>query len=514
MISESQPSAMTSVEVPLPLNAVWSCRASHTEIILVIIPTAEMDGSPEPEEIREATSAIFKTENISGGNVINNNGDYYENRVQIYFPQNPHEPEYSRGELSLAPPHVEQSPAHNIRFRVTITSYPEPDDMFAPHPSIPPTSQLIISPIPSASRLAFEVQALIKVVLKMKEHSVLRSSARLPETLISLQRILQLTGLAALAYQNTPLANSLSRALALDLERCQELLSELLSHHLPSWKCIVRANVLEILRKYVWWQGGQGLADELDSKLRQYRKSLASCLLAVGRAAWPELQQDTGIFAEIKELYFLLEQEFASPRHLVVDAVNDFHRVISGLCRNSKGFLFIQQERYKILKSEDDTIIDRSDIPTTLSSGMKVEMSIVLHEQAENKHLSERRVQCPRYRARRGAITTTMPGRATPTHAGDVTPISSGKPQISDHSSSQIEPSIPSEMVPKLRSPTLPVWNLEPLQIESKEEPHGSHESLLLKPILSRYAADPHLQIRDLTHLVALVKDHKPIIDP
>lgn len=258
-----------------------------------------MDGTPEPGELRTAMSPvrtcslivdfrknmtllrqIFNTENTSGGNVINNNGDYFETRYHIHLSPGL---EHSRGELSLDLPLVGQSSTPNPRLVLRFTPDTELNDTSLPQPSIPFTSPLIPRLIPSASHLAIEVQALIRVVLKMRQLPVFRSSVHLFKTLVSLQQILRLTELATMAYGYTPLADSLSHALAEDLKSCQELLVELLSRRLPSWKCTIRDKVLRLLRKYARRQERLGLADELDLKLGRYHNSLAACLLAVGQ---------------------------------------------------------------------------------------------------------------------------------------------------------------------------------------------------------------------------------------
>ena len=48
-----------------------------------------------------------------------------------------------------------------------------------------------------------------------------------------------------------------------------------------------------------------------------------------------------------------------------------------------------------IFKSNDDTVVSRSDFSAELQPGMTVEMSIVLHEQAEDRHVTEWS-RCPR----------------------------------------------------------------------------------------------------------------------
>ncbi|KAF7972071.1 hypothetical protein HWV62_19143 [Athelia sp. TMB] len=86
-----------------------------------------------------------------------------------------------------------------------------------------------------------------------------------------------------------------------------------------------------------------------------------------------------------------------SESHEIDIPLQDFHTVISGFCKDTAGYYFIQRGNYRILNSENDSVISRMDISTSLVLGMKVEMSIVLHTQAEGKQGSQAHT-CPRCR--------------------------------------------------------------------------------------------------------------------
>ncbi|KZP15434.1 hypothetical protein FIBSPDRAFT_867187 [Athelia psychrophila] len=262
------------------------------------------------------------------------------------------------------------------------------------------------------------VRVMISIVKTMMANPMLCPSEDLPETLASLERLLTLMELALRAYRHTDLAHSLSRAIAIGVEECHRLLDELINN-LANFRQVLSSAVLYFIRKYMWarigWQGSA--IDTLDSKLRKSHSSFAACLLALGRAAWPELQRGQGqqTLDALAKFYVQLEQESTSLRHIEVDAVivrdhlerrlcvpmifctssQDFHVVIAGFCRGVAGDALIQQRNYRILNSEDDQVINPEEFAIVLQPGMAVGMSIVYHEQAEERQGSEG-YSCPR----------------------------------------------------------------------------------------------------------------------
>ncbi|KAF7971894.1 hypothetical protein HWV62_19515 [Athelia sp. TMB] len=242
------------------------------------------------------------------------------------------------------------------------------------------------------------IRVMIEMVRTMMLNPMFCSSANLLKTLAALERVLYLTKLAIEAYRYTPLAKSLSRAIAMRVEDCRKLLEELLKN-LSDYRHVLSEAFLYFIRRYVcrrWGEGGIGPV--MDSRLRDCHKSFAACLLALGRAAWPELEQgsDQETLDSLAEFYHELELESASLMHITVDSVTvDFHTVISGFCRDTAGYYLIQRGNYRILNPEDDRIISRTEISTSLERGMKVEMSIVLHTQAKGKRGSQAQT-CPR----------------------------------------------------------------------------------------------------------------------
>ncbi|KAF7983574.1 hypothetical protein HWV62_21174 [Athelia sp. TMB] len=250
------------------------------------------------------------------------------------------------------------------------------------------TTQLIIDPCyASAKRSIQDVRLMIAMVRIMLAHPVLCSSANLPETLAALERTLLLTELAIDAYRHTPLVEVLSRVMAVRVEHCRQLLQKLLKK-LSNYRHFLAAYVLNFIRRYVCRRlCGGGIANVLDSKLRDRHKSFAACLLALGRAAWPELERGSkDTLAHLAIFYCQLEQESASLRHIIVDSVtvinhlgsempiplifchswSDFHVVISGFCKDSAGHSLIQRGNYRIWNLDDDHVISPADIATSL----------------------------------------------------------------------------------------------------------------------------------------------------
>ncbi|KAF7977373.1 hypothetical protein HWV62_3975 [Athelia sp. TMB] len=70
---------------------------------------------------------------------------------------------------------------------------------------------------------------------------------------------------------------------------------------------------------------------------------------------------------------------------------------MAGYCVKSVGGPLIQRGDYKILKPDDDQIIDPSQIGTVLQPGVTVEMGIVLREQAGDMEAGGE-YKCPRCR--------------------------------------------------------------------------------------------------------------------
>ncbi|KZP12973.1 hypothetical protein FIBSPDRAFT_936589 [Athelia psychrophila] len=298
----------------------------------------------------------------------------------------------------------------------------QPPDSRPPKPltNLFTTNMVIGARYPSASadRSLVEIQVTADIMDMLMESPGLRYSESLPETLASLRRMLTLTGLAVHAYKNTPLAETLSHNLAAKVEQCRQLLRDLLND-LTNYRYALSGAMLHFIRQYVWSNIGEsGTVSVLNSKLQECHTSFASCILALGRAAWPELEQRPQAEAvALADFYSLLQQEWASLRHIKVDTVivvdhlgrnlpvpkifcnswQDFHVVISGFCRTLAGDALIQRGDYSILTPDDDQIIDRSKISSLVHAGMTVEMSVVLRQNARGNTSDEERT-CPRCR--------------------------------------------------------------------------------------------------------------------
>ncbi|KAF7983699.1 hypothetical protein HWV62_19625 [Athelia sp. TMB] len=379
-----------------------------------------MDAVSETKETRTAT--VFNTSSISGGVVKNVHGhcihgDYIGRQII-------HLTVKSAAERSEVLEHLREAysvPSSNVG----------PPAAYGPSILSDVSASGTTGPSIDAShtcctRSIIEIHLMIDIVRMMTANPALYSSANLPETLSSLQRLLHLTKLAVQAYRHTPLADCLGRAIGKGLDDCRQLLWELLSY-LSTHRRSLSTYLLQLIRRYVCLRSGEGgVIAVFDSRLRECHRAFAACLLALGSAAWPELERGSGqeILASLAEFYHLLEQESASLRHIPVDAVtvvnhlgcempvplvfcrswSDFHVVVTGFCKHTPGHLLVQQGDYRILRA-DDGVIYPADISTSLHPGMKVEMSIVLHEQVPCWHPGEIR-KCPRCQHVNGENTT------------------------------------------------------------------------------------------------------------
>ncbi|KZP31645.1 hypothetical protein FIBSPDRAFT_813169 [Athelia psychrophila] len=178
--------------------------------------------------------------------------------------------------------------------------------------------------------------------------------------------------------------------------------------------------MIHFIQTYIWGGIGQGApvpVHALDSKLRKCHSSFVACLLALGRAQWPELKRGLGkeTLEELEVFYEELKRETASLQHIKIDTVividhlgrslpvpmifcispQDFHVVITGFCRDLAGDVLVQRGNYRIFNSEDDQVINPEEFYIVLQPGMAVDMSIVFHEQAKERQGSEG-YNCPR----------------------------------------------------------------------------------------------------------------------
>ncbi|KZP22985.1 hypothetical protein FIBSPDRAFT_465289 [Athelia psychrophila] len=291
-------------------------------------------------------------------------------------------------------------------------------------PSIPPSYQITTFYPPvdpffaSKNSAARSILQVIGFVQCMKANQTLSGfSKHLPETLASLERTLELLLRAIQVYQHTPLVQSLSNAISKGVEECRHVLNELQSN-LANYHYKLYPFVIDFIQTYIWGGISQGApVHALDSKLRKCHSSFVSCLLALGSAEWPGLRWGLGkeTLEELEFFYEELKRETTSLQHMKVDTIivldhlgrslpvprifcispQDFHVVITGFCRGVAGDVLIRQGNYRILNSEDDQIINPEQFAIVLQPGMAVGMSIVFHEQAEERQGIEG-YSCPR----------------------------------------------------------------------------------------------------------------------
>ncbi|KAF7974363.1 hypothetical protein HWV62_12322 [Athelia sp. TMB] len=357
------------------------------------------------------TARTFNTQAILGGTVINANGNYIQVLGNYIEQACDHVNSIMRSvsEQSEVLDHLREAYSE---IDVAHSHAHPPERGFTNQAA---TDEMVVDDFyTSAIESIAAVRAMIGAVRTMIHHSSICSSAHLLETLAELEKMLDWTKLTVQVYHHTPLSESLSRALSVPLDDCRQLLQQFMCN-LADWRHSLSNVVLYLIQKYVHGKIGQsGLIEVLDSKLRECHKRFSACLLALGRAAWPGSHANSETLASLAEMHAWLDLESRTLQHIVIDAVTvvshlghkfpvpfifckswrDFHVVITGFCRNSAGYVLIQRGDYMIWKS-DDTIIHPTEISVKLRSGMRVKMSIVLHERVENRHRKEAR-RCPR----------------------------------------------------------------------------------------------------------------------
>ncbi|KZP08602.1 hypothetical protein FIBSPDRAFT_938930 [Athelia psychrophila] len=248
----------------------------------------------------------------------------------------------------------------------------------------------------SARDPSIEIHVIAEMMDILLDNPSLRHSETLPETLASLRRMLTLTELAIRAYQQTPLAQTLNRAIIAEAERCRQLLKDLFNN-LSDYRRVLPAVLFHFIRQYVWSTAREGgTVGDLNLKLRECHSSFAACILALGRG-----QGETDVV--LADFYSLFEQEAASLRHIPLDAVividhlgrnlpmptmfcnswQDFHVVIAGYCKSVAGDALVQRGDYRILNRDDSQVITPAELSTVIHPGMTVEMIIVLRQQTQ-----------------------------------------------------------------------------------------------------------------------------------
>ncbi|KAF7983557.1 hypothetical protein HWV62_21140 [Athelia sp. TMB] len=367
--------------------------------------------------------ATFITQGNSGGIVMNINGDYHEHQIPSNFFHNlGHFIEQAISHVSLA---IGSATGQSEIFEHLREAYSAIDAARTsdclpcqPHTCRIATTQGVADACyTSAIQSIAQLRMMIVTIRMMEHHPTLCSSQHLPETLADLEKVLTLTERAVEAYHNTPLSKSLSRKISVEVGRCRRLLEDLL-RNLSDWRRILSHIVLYLIQKI----GQRDAVNTLDLKLRECHKSFAACLLALSRVAWPGSYRSTEALASLADMHHWLELESRTLQHIIVDTVTvvshlgrdlpvpfifcnsweGFDFVITGFCRDSAGYGYIRRGDYKIWKPDDDTFIRPAEISVRLRPGMKVEMTIVVHELVEMKHRHEAR----RYSVRKKNETT------------------------------------------------------------------------------------------------------------
>ncbi|KAF7982771.1 hypothetical protein HWV62_26680 [Athelia sp. TMB] len=383
-------------------------------------PVTTLDVKRNVSRLNQAEMlSIFTTRDTSGGTVNNINGHHIQG--DYAFAQINMNTICFNSSSSPDPKEILEilGQAYTIQNIPTSSGFGKP---FILSTIGPPTVKMdpAYMHINNSNRLAkdplIEIRIISEIMDTLWESPALRYSESLPETLAALRQVLALTEFAIRAYQHTPLAQALSRAVAAEAARCHQLLRDLLKN-LSDYRHTLSAVMLHFIRQYVWSRAGESVAiTQLSSRLRDCHGSFAACVLALGGVVWPELEAEGELSSTaLAEFYTRLTQETASLRHIKVDMLmvvdhlgrnlpvpmmfchnwQDFHLVIAGHCSNFAGYSIIQRGDYQILKSEDGQAIDRSELSTIVQPGMTVEMSIVLRQQMKEMASDEQCI-CPR----------------------------------------------------------------------------------------------------------------------
>ena len=230
-----------------------------------------------------ASSQIFHTEDTSGGTVNNIHGNYTDNQIHG---------DYIAGAQIHINFTVESTfERANILEHIREAYSVRPLDAGQSISQVPQNNTNLILPRPSvidhcyisSARSIIELRLMVDMVRIMINNPRLCSSARLSETLAALERVLILTELSVRAYHDTPLYESLSHGISIEVDECRRLLEDLLSN-LSNCRHMLSSAVLYFIRKYVWRRFGRGgVLDKLDLELRRSHRSFAACLLALGR---------------------------------------------------------------------------------------------------------------------------------------------------------------------------------------------------------------------------------------
>ncbi|KAF7979054.1 hypothetical protein HWV62_44063, partial [Athelia sp. TMB] len=273
------------------------------------------------------------------------------------------------------------------------------------------TSQRV--PPPNTSHAAIqhpliEARLMIEMICELYRSSSHPSEANLLGTLTNLQRAITLAEMVVHAYAHTSLLESLNRGIAATVDRCHQLLRDLLSN-LKSNGYALETAALHFVQKST---GNISSATALNLGLRECHQYLATCLVSMSRqvsnntmilvstnisisANWPELEQGSEISSRLTEMCYFLEIESQSVEPIraeTLTVIDHLGRIISVPLIFCKIW---QRGDYMIVDSADDTVINGADISTKLRSDMTVEICIVIHERAQDNGATERN-QCPR----------------------------------------------------------------------------------------------------------------------
>ncbi|KAF7984964.1 hypothetical protein HWV62_9909 [Athelia sp. TMB] len=284
-----------------------------------------------------------------------------------------------------------------------------------------------------ATRSLVNISVIAELMDLLMKTPALNRSNTLRKRIASLQQITELVALVVKAYARTPLAIPLDDHVVVLVEHCRLILREILKD-LSRHRHAISAAMIRLVRRYIRSSIREPkVFSAADSKLQECHSSLASCILALGRAMWPEMERASEEdWVAIIQFYSLLERDAPFLSRIKMDTVTvvdhlardlpipvmfcnsfeNFHIVLTGFCRYVVGNENVKRGEYRILQQADDQVIDRSQFSAVLLPGVTVEMSIVLLEKVQ----SHEQHDCPKCKHKNNKYTTASGNE----HAGGI----------------------------------------------------------------------------------------------
>ncbi|KAF7969479.1 hypothetical protein HWV62_27275 [Athelia sp. TMB] len=235
------------------------------------------------------------------------------------------------------------------------------------------------------------------------------------EIMLSLRQMLEWTTLALHLYKSTPLAATLNGRLVVQLEICLQVLRQLFVDLVDpaADRYALSAAIARLIQCMRSVFGESGATSAANRKLQECHTSIASCILALTRAKWPQLQRLPGVdVAALAAFYGILERDAAHLQHIKIDVIYVIDhlnrtlpvptmfcdswevKIISSLpsrevilISDMAGSDAVKKGDYRIIRP-DDRVIETSQLPEAIRLGMTLEISIVIWTQTDGRDAS------------------------------------------------------------------------------------------------------------------------------